>query len=534
MTYSKALFGFCLAFTVGIAIASVLKIPQILIWGILFLGFAFIFNPIFLFRSIPSKPWSLSVIIGFFVLFLVIGILRFQIAYFNFENNKLRMLNDNPEKIILFGQIIDDPDVKNKFQKLKVEANQIIFSEKEAQTDSFDQSKTNNVEGIVLVTTGHHPEYSYLDKVKITGKLKAPISIGDFNYQNYLMKDGIYSIMDFPKIELVSGQHNYNFLSFFYQKILFAKEKLKESVNKNFPSPQNSMIEGIVFGDDKNMPKDLKDKFNSGGLSHITAVSGSNIVILINLLMPLLLILGFWRGQAFYIIIIFIWFYITLVGLPASGIRAAIMGSAFLLAEKLGRQGAGSRIILLAAVIMLMANPLLLRHDIGFQLSFMASMGIIYLKPIVDNFVKINGDHPNRPKAKFFSYEKLNYLSDIVSTTISAQIFVLPIIIYNFGNISLVAIITNLFILPTITMLMIFGFGSALFGIFSNFLGWVFYLPCWIFLTYILKVLDIFHQPWSIAVIKNVSWIWVFSYYLTLVALIWWLNKKLKPKFLGY
>ena len=84
--------------------------------------------------------------------------------------------------------------------------------------------------------------------------------------------------------------------------------------------------------------KDLKSKFNATGLSHLTAVSGSNIVIIISILMSLLMVLRFWRGQAFYFSVIFIWLYIILIGFPVSGIRAAIMGSVALLAQKIGRQ----------------------------------------------------------------------------------------------------------------------------------------------------------------------------------------------------
>ncbi len=530
MTPSKTLFWFCIAFVVGIALSSIIKIPQIFIWGFLISGIALIFvSSAFgsprgssVIRVHSSKIRLYSSITGFCIFFLVLGILRFQISEFNIENDKLKKLNDLPEKITLVGRIIDGPDIRDRFQRLKI--------------------KVDNIESIVLVTANRYPEYNYLDKIKITGELKSPMVTENFNYKNYLLKDGIYSVMDFPKIELISRNKNYNAFTFLYDKILFIKGKLKDSISENFSAPQKFIVEGVILGNDKNMPRDLKDKFNAIGLSHITAVSGSNIVILISLLLPLLLMLGFWRGQAFYFSLIFIWFYIFLVGLPSSGVRAVIMGSIFLLAEKLGRQGTGSRIIVLAATLMLVQNPLLLFYDIGFQLSFLALMGIIYLKPIIDILLKLNNYHieklPARAtageKIKNFLYLKLNYLLDIVSVTIAAQISVLPIIVYNFGNISLIAPITNLLILPIIPWLMILGFASAIFGIFSNFLGWVFYLPSWLLLTYFLKIMDIFYQPWAVKSIQNISWIWPVAYYLIISALIWYFSKKLKSKFLGY
>lgn len=455
--------------------------------------------------------------------------MRFQISEFNVEHDSLRKLNDVPGKIVLTGHIIDGPDIRSSYQKLKV--------------------KIDDARSILLVSVGRYPEYHYLDTIKVTGLLKTPAVTEDFNYKNYLLKDGIYSIMDFPKAELISNNHTYNPLTFSYEKILFVKEKLEQSINANFSLPQNVMLDGIVFGNDKNFPKDLKNKFNQEGLSHVTAVSGSNIVILISTLMVLLLALGLWRGQAFYFSVIFIWLYIVLIGFPESGIRAAIMGSIALLAQKLGRQNTSSRVLVLAGATMLFENPWLLLYDVGFQLSFLASMGIIYLKPLIDASL-------DRLKSAMISFERskniisfstnkkskiaiifnsgLKGLGDIISVTLSAQIFTLPIIIYNFGTVSLVALLTNLLILPTIPLLMSFGFLAALFGTFSHFLAWVFALPCYALLFYFLKILDIFNQPWAVKSLINISLVWFLMYYAVLFIVIWFLQKKLKPKFLGY
>src|SRR3989344_1432931 len=507
MTSSKALFYFCISTIIGILLQSIIKIPQAYTWGILISGILIIATSLIIGRRS-------FIILGFCILFLILGVIRLQISEFNIENDTLKKLNDSPKTITLLGQTIGEPDTRSSYQKLKIEV--------------------NDMGSIVLVTTGRYPEYHYLDKVKITGKLKTPPEFEDFNYKNYLLKDGIYSVIDFPKIELVSREHDYNAFSFLYEKVLFLKEKLRKSIDLNFSSPQNSILDGIVFGNDKNMPKDLKDKFNATGLSHITAVSGGNIVILISILMSFLLFLGLWRSHAFYISIIFIWVYIILVGFPASGVRAAIMGSILLLAEILGRQNTSSRIIMLAGSLMLFQNPFLLFYDVGFQLSFLASMGIIYLKPIIDSFLKFSHKFKSRSQFKVILNQRLKDLSDIISVTLSAQIFTLPIIIYNFGTVSLIAPITNLLILPIVPFLMVFGFLASLFGIFSGFLGWIFALPCYALLIYFLKVLDVFYQSWATKSFENVYWGWFLLYYIVLMVLVWFFKKKLKPKFLGY
>ncbi len=464
------------------------------VWGFLLSGVGLFVASLFIKKD--------TAIIGFCLLFLVLGILRMQISEFNILHDPVSKYNDKLEKVTLTGDIIDKPDVRDASQKLKV--------------------KIHNTESVILVTVSRYSEYRYLDKIKITGKLKTPFIAEDFNYKNYLMKDGIYSVMDFPKIELIPSVKQYTPISFLYEKILFFKERLETSINLQFSPPHSSIIGGVILGGTTNMAQDVKDKFSATGLTHLTAISGSNIVILSSILMTFLLALGFWRGQAFYISVIFIWLYIVIAAFPASGVRAAIMASVFLLAQRLGRQNTTSRVIVLTAVLMLLQNPMLLRYDVGFQLSFLASLGIIYLKPLMDYF---------------FAFAKNNYTRlwlDIIAITLAAQIATLPIIAYYFKNISLVAPVTNLLIIPIINAVMIFGFLAAFFGLFSFTIGFIFSLPTYFLMLYFMKIVDIFGQPWAVKTIESVFWVWLPIYYALLAGLIWWLDKKIKPKFLGY
>lgn len=497
MTPSKTLFYLCIAFVVGIAISSVIKIPQMFIWGFLILGMLAI--AISFFAKFAKKEMAMA---GFCILFLVLGIMRFQISQFTIASDTIRKFNDQPPKITLTGQITDEPDVRDTLQKLKV--------------------KINGTKSIILVTAGQENKYHYLDTIKIIGKLKTPVVFEDFNYKNYLLKDGIYSVMDYPKIELISTQHHYNAFTFLYEKILFFKEKLRDSIYTNFLPPQRLMLEGIILGNNKTMTDDLRYKLNATGLRYLTAISGVHVIVVSAILMSLFLALGFWRGQAFYFSVTFIWLYIVLTGFTASGIRAATMGSIFLLAQKLGRQNTSSRTIALAGALMLLQNPLLLLYDVGFQLSFLASLGIIYFKPLLENMIKI------------VTKEHARHVVEMIAVTITAQVFTLPVMVFNFGTVSLIAPITNMLVIPIIWWLMIFGFLASILGIASNFLGWFFAIPCWILLTYFVKVLDIFSQPWAVKTITNVSWIWLVGYYVILFALIKFLQKYQKPKFLGF
>jgi len=190
------------------------------------------------------------------------------------------------------------------------------------------------------------------------------------------------------------------------------------------------------LGDKRRLSEELKEKLNIAGVRHITAISGMHIMILSGVLMYLAMALGLWRGQAFYFALIILILFIIMVGLPASAVRAGIMVFFYLLAEKVGRPKSGSRAIVFAATCMLIANPLLLKLDVGFQLSFLAVMGITYLMPLLQKFLKFR----------------------LLAMTLSAQVFTLPILIYNFGYVSFAAPITNILIVPLLPFIMGLGF----------------------------------------------------------------------------
>jgi len=178
------------------------------------------------------------------------------------------------------------------------------------------------------------------------------------------------------------------------------------------------------------------------------------------------------RSRSFYFTLLLLGLFIVMIGLPSSAVRAGIMGGFFLLAQKLGRPQAGVRAVVFAAVGMLAFNPLLLKSDVGFQLSFLAVMGIIYLTPFLQRFLKFR----------------------VLAMTLAAQIFTLPILIYNFGYFSKVAVLTNVLIVPLLAYLMGLGFIFILAGLIFQPLGWLLSWPIWLLLTYITKIVEFFSK----------------------------------------
>jgi competence protein ComEC len=165
---------------------------------------------------------------------------------------------------------------------------------------------------------------------------------------------------------------------------------------------------------------------------------------------------------------------------------------------------------------------LLLLYDVGFQLSFLAVLGLIYFEPLFRDFIKFL-------LKKFLNIktaEKYENVYMMVSITFVAQIFTLPIVVFNFGNISWVSPITNILIFPIFYYLMLFGFLSSLAGIFWSTLGWLLSIPCYFLLLYFNWVLNFFSAPWMSKNISNVSWVWLLFSYVIIIFATWFFNKK--------
>ena len=149
-----------------------------------------VFWPFGKLRASPGRKQL--VVIGFCLLFLVLGIWRHQVTELRITNNELRMFNDQQETVALIGIVAKEPDIREKSIKLTIDNLTV-------ETEVGPLSANSKV----LVTTWRYPEYQYGDKLKITGKLETPQIFEGFNYRDYLKKDGIYSVIYFPEIEML-------------------------------------------------------------------------------------------------------------------------------------------------------------------------------------------------------------------------------------------------------------------------------------------------------------------------------------------
>lgn len=255
-----------------------------------------------------------------------------------------------------------------------------------------------------------------------------------------------------------------------------ARGVLIAKVKNILPLDEAALFNAMVLGHEKDVSAKIKTDFNRTGTRHVVAISGMNISIVALLIMSLGLSAGLWRRQAFWLAAGGVAAFVLLVGSPPSALRAGIMGIILLWAQNRGRLVQSWRPVMVAAFLMVALNPTLLNGDIGFQLSFLAVLGIIYFK----NFwARVFGWLPAKP------------VRELITLSMAAQTTTWPVILYNFGSLSVISPIANIFIVPVLTPIMFLGLGFVITSPLS-FLSPLFLWPAWLILKITIKLVEFF------------------------------------------
>ncbi len=443
--------------------------------------------------------------------FLIINLI-FIIAVFLFGLNsrafqKQITVSDlayyNGQYLNFIGRVCEEADVDYKSRRLTL-------------------CLTGKIAGQALVTTNLYPEYNYGDYVKISGQLEAPPLIEGFDYENYLARYDIYSVMYYPKISL--EKRALNISQRLYLDLLKIKWRLKEIIDSNLPEPEAGLADALLLGYRRTVLREDIQIFSRVGLSHMIAISGSHITILSAMVINFLLALGISRRRALRIIFIFLFIYPLITGLAASAVRSAIMGALAFMAIYYERASSLIRALIFSAALMLLFNPKILRSDIGFQLSFLALLGIIYIYPLGEGITK---KHLAKLKLSKRKNNILKTILDTINLTLVSQIVILPIALINFKQFSLIAPLANVLVLwtfpPLLSALIIGIFLSAVFP----FLSLLWFSPAYILLKYIFVISNSLAAPnWAAVNINGFDWTQGTMYYLILFILVKIARKK--------
>ena len=420
----------------------------------------------------------------------------------------------NGRKVEIVG-VITEVDIRQDKAKYKVNIEiltnfQFPISNFQSNSKSQISNDQLKIKGILLISTDKYPQFHYGDRVRLYGELQEPGEFEGFDYGNYLSRYGVYSVMYYPKIEVLeTGQGN-----LFWAGMVWMQTVFLDHINRLLPEPHASFEAGLLVGARKGIPDVLMEKFNITGLTHIIAISGYNITIIIAFVMWALS--GLPRKMAFIVAVGAIVLFTLFVGASPAVVRASIMGILGLLALNYGRQSNIHLTILWTAFFMVLWNPKILWWDVGFQLSFAAVLGLIYVAPLFEKY-------GNKLPEAFG-------IREAILMTLSAQVMALPIIIFNFGRLSLISPISNLLVAFALPPAMLFGFIAVLLSFVSFPLALIPAYITWGILTYIIKVIELTAAiPYASVDIPGMKVWMMFGYYILLIGALFFVHQKRKP-----
>ncbi len=447
-----------------------------------------------------KSPSRLFLLVNLLVIFIIFAI-GFRSNIYQKKIDKNDLAHYNGKNISFTGFVCEEADVDYKSRRLTICS-----------------------AGRTLITTNLYPEYNYGDYLKISGLLKAPEPFNGFDYDSYLARYDIYSLMYYPKISRASSTLNITQKIYLY--LLKGKWYLKSVIDSNLNEPEAGLANALLLGYRRTVSNDDLKIFSRVGLSHMIAISGSHITILSAMLINFLLALGIRRKQSFYLIILFLIFYPFITGLSASAVRSAIMGGLAFLAIYYKRNAKLINALVFSGAIMLLINPQILRADVGFQLSFLALLGIIYLYPIGE---KISNSLLEKINLRKGTEKIVKNVFDIVNLTLVSQIITLPILLINFKQLSLISPLANILVLWTFAPLLALLIISLFITPLLSFIGpWIF-LPSYLLLRYIFILSKFLAAPSLAAIsINSFNWFWGTIYYLILIIITSVFNRRIK------
>jgi competence protein ComEC len=358
------------------------------------------------------------------------------------------------EKLILEGIICENPDLSPDRTELIVSASRLIGDDADTR-----------IEGLILLNVDGRQEFKYGDAIRFRTRLKVPHNFqnpGGFDYVKYLKYKGVMvrGFIKDPAGIVILRENQGNIFKLHLERF---RASLKKFIMENSSSPEGEIIQAMIIGDQKEIPKDVMENFNKTGTTHIIAISGFNIGIIaflsfaiIRLIMKsspyLLLRFNIAKVSTVFAIVPVI-IYTFIAGMGISVVRAAVMALTFMVAIIFGKDRDLYNSLFLAALIILVVSPPSL-FDVSFQLSFMAVWAILFVTPRLSMMIPdVQSEEMSR--YKIWATKIYKNITMFVIVSLSATLGTLPLIVFYFNRVSTVVLLSNLFIVPVMGIIAI-------------------------------------------------------------------------------
>jgi competence protein ComEC len=408
----------------------------------------------------------------------------------------------NGPKVTVIGVVVEEPLRADRWQRLRVRAEAVRLP---------NERTPRSVSGDMLALVSRYPEYSAGDRLSLQGELTPPPEISGFDYEAYLAAHGVYSYMYFPGVKAL-GSRPQDSVRHAFQA---ARANVSASLRRSVPEPEASLAVGVVVGDRSSMPKPIQEAFRVTGTTHVLAISGQNIALMVGFVWFLMQSKQRTRRPTLLLtaaLVICIGAYTIFTGATPSVIRAAVMSCVVLFAPLVGRRYDPLAALAISSFGMTALDPQVLL-DTGFQLSFGAMLGIILAGPRI---------HAGLSRARC-----PELLSFALATGLAAQVFTLPIWASLNASIPLVGLPATMTVDLALLPLMLTGIVTGLLGMVAPPLAALTGLLVWPCAAWMIAWVNLWASlPWASLGVEEASPIWAVSYYALVGGLLWLLDPR--------
>jgi competence protein ComEC len=439
-------------------------------------------------------------VIIYFLIFLL-GFIYLQSVELSWQKDSLGEIIGNKVKLVAKVIRIEDKGYRKEYLLTDIRGvDRDIYSNKE----------------VLLSTYKIDPKLRYGDIIEVDTKLelaKSQSNPGGFSYRKYLKQQGIYGIAkvnSYEDIRVIANRTN-----FIIRTLFNLRQRITVLIEEYFPQPYNYILEALLLGDKSLLPDRIEDNFRKLGLSHLLVISGFHIGLISYLLYLIGNRLKFSKRLNLIFILIFLTSYLIITGCQLPSLRAVLLIFLVLLGNYLERRVDIYNLLAGVGIVIVLINPFSL-FTVSFQLSFGAVVAISYLTPIISNYLPIKND-------------KLN---NLISGSLAAQLGLLPILIYYFYEISLLSVLSNLLIMPLISLVLWLGVFFILLALIKiTIIAKLFAIIIRVVLFLVLRIVNMIVENFvTVLLVGKQAIVTIVLYYLIVYSLV----KVLKPNLIPY